>query len=75
MGAAVTGLPAGDEPRVVRRVLGLLQPVSVTDVRAVSPTVVDYTISYDGSSPEAKQITLIRSGSSYLIESDGQQEG
>ncbi len=39
----------------------------------MSPTVVDYTISYDGSTPEAKQITLIRSGSSYLIDSDGQQ--
>ena len=52
---------------------GSYSSVSVTDVRAVSPTVVDYTISYDGSSPEAKQITLIRSGSSYLIDSDGQQ--
>jgi hypothetical protein len=35
--------------------------------------VVDYTISYDGSSPESKQITLIRNGPSYLIDSDGQQ--
>jgi len=47
--------------------------VSVSDVHAVSPTVVDYTISYDGSSPENKQITLVTNGSSYLIDSDGQQ--
>jgi serine/threonine protein kinase len=47
--------------------------VSVSDVHAVSPTVVDYTISYDGSSEENKQITLVTNGSSYLIDSDGQQ--
>ena len=47
--------------------------VSVSDVQGVSPTVVNYTISYDGSTPENKQITLIPNGSSYLIDNDGQQ--
>jgi eukaryotic-like serine/threonine-protein kinase len=52
---------------------GSFDSVDVSDVHAVSPTVVNYTISYDGSSPESKTITLVRDGSSYLIDSDGQQ--
>lgn len=47
--------------------------VDVTQVHAVSPTVVTYTISYDGSTPENKEIGLVRDGSSYLIDSDGPQ--
>jgi serine/threonine protein kinase len=50
-----------------------ISSVSVSDVHAVSPTMVDYTISYDGSAPEAKRITLVTDGSSYLIDGDGQQ--
>ncbi len=49
------------------------QSVEVTNVWPASPTLVNYTISYDGSTPENKQITLVRDGSSYLIDSDGVQ--
>ncbi len=50
-----------------------IESVDVSNVNAVSPTVVDYTISYDGSTPENKQITLVRDGSSYLISGDSSQ--
>ncbi len=52
---------------------GSYNSVDVSNVQAVSPTVVNYTISYDGSTPENKQITLVKDGSSYLINSDGPQ--
>ena len=54
-----------------------IDSVDVSNVRATSATTVDYTIVYHesngGTSTEQKQISLVRSGSSYLISGDQSQ--
>jgi eukaryotic-like serine/threonine-protein kinase len=53
---------------------GSVKSVSVTDVVVLNPRTVRYRITYTldsgGSSTETKQLTLVRSGRSYLITSD-----
>jgi serine/threonine protein kinase len=53
---------------------GSIRSVSVTDVVVVNPHTVRYRITYTldsgGTSTESKQLTLVRSGRSYLITSD-----